>query len=522
MSEPIYDAVTLWDLVEQRAAASPDRALLLDPSGRGLTFGECKAWAERVAAGLLALGIGEGTPVSWQLPTRMETVVVSLALSRLGAVQNPILHLYREREVGFILRQMQPAFCLTQGTWRGVDYDAMVRTLAKDHERPSAVLVTYDELPEGDPATLPPAPLPSTRDDVRWLYYTSGTTSDPKGVRHSDATLLAGGAGLAQAIALSPEDIWAIAFPFAHIGGPDSLINMLMQGVPMVLFEEFIPADVIDVCRRLGVTVFGGSTAFYQALLAEQRKRPGEQMIPSLRMLTGGGAVKPPAVYFDVQREMGLKVVHGYALTEVPMMFMGRPDDTDEQLAYTEGRPVVALEPRIVAPDGQVAPTGVDGEVRVRGPMVCKGYTDAALTRDAFDNDGFYRTGDIGHLRDDGHVVVTGRLKDVIIRKGENISAREIEDLLYRHPKVTDVAVIGLPDPSRGERVCAVVERAPDQAPLTFEEMTTCLRDAGLMVQKIPEQLEVVDELPRNDTLRKVLKFKLRDKYADKPWPGGG
>jgi acyl-CoA synthetase (AMP-forming)/AMP-acid ligase II len=166
-----------------------------------------------------------------------------------------------------------------------------------------------------------------------------------------------------------------------------------------------------------------------------------------------------------------------------------------------------------------VAPADGDGEVRLKGPMVCKGYTDPEATAAAFDEDGWFRTGDIGHVRPDGHVVLTGRLKDVIIRKGENISAQEIEHVLYAHPKVGDVAVIGLPDRERGERVCAVVERAPGQDDLTFEEMVETLAAAQLMKQKFPEQLEIVDALPRNETLRKVLKFKLRDEYATKPWP---
>jgi cyclohexanecarboxylate-CoA ligase len=175
---------------------------------------------------------------------------------------------------------------------------------------------------------------------------------------------------------------------------------------------------------------------------------------------------------------------------------------------------------KIADPDGKPVPAGVDGEVCLRGPMLFKGYTDPQLTAEAHDADGYFKTGDVGHLRDDGHLVLTGRIKDIIIRKGENISAREIEDLLYQHPKVQDVAVIGLVDRERGERVCAVVERAPGAGDLTIVEMQAALRDAGLMSQKIPEQLEVVDALPRNETLRKILKYKLRDEYNAKSWPG--
>jgi acyl-CoA synthetase (AMP-forming)/AMP-acid ligase II len=195
-------------------------------------------------------------------------------------------------------------------------------------------------------------------------------------------------------------------------------------------------------------------------------------------------------------------------------MAMGSPHDTDEQLAYTDGKPVLGAEIRIVKDDGTVAGPDEEGEVRLRGPVVCVGYTDPAADAEAFDSDGWFRTGDLGVLRPDGHLRLTGRLKDVIIRKGENISARELEDVLFNHPNVGDVAVIGVPDEERGELVCAVVETAAGAEPLSFEEMVAWCKDAGLMLQKIPERLEIVDALPRNETLNKVLKFKLREQFG--------
>jgi acyl-CoA synthetase (AMP-forming)/AMP-acid ligase II len=349
------------------------------------------------------------------------------------------------------------------------------------------------------------------------VYYTSGTTSDPKGVRHTDQTLLAGGKGMAVAFGMTPDDVGSIAFPFAHIGGPDYLVTILRHGFGAVLLERFVPAQAAEVFRRHGVTMAGGSTAFYTAFLNLQRQQPGVPVVPTLRLLSGGGAPKPPEIYFEVKREMGLPVVHGYGMTEVPMIASGTPWDSDDQLAYTEGGPVFGCEIRIVLPDGSLAPAGVDGEVHLGGPMVFKGYTDPALNETAFDADGFFCTGDLGHLRPDGHITLTGRLKDVIIRKGENISAKEVEDVLYTHPAVGDVAVIGLPDPERGERVCAVVETAAGQDPLTFAQMVEHCKQAGLMMQKVPEQLEVLDALPRNATL-KVLKHVLRDRFRAEPW----
>jgi cyclohexanecarboxylate-CoA ligase len=520
MSEAIYDVGSMWELVARRAAASPDRPMLMDENDRQVTFGQFATRCEAVAAGLFGLGIGPGAMVSWQLPSRIETIVLSMALARLGAVQNPIIHIYREREVAFALRQTGATFFFVPGVWRDVDYVAMADKISADLERPPTVVVAYDSLPEGDPATLPAAPAPASADDKRWIYYTSGTTSDPKGVRHTDTTLVTGGRGLAIACDMSADDVGSIAFPFAHIAGPDYLVMVLALGFPAVLLESFVPALAVSVFRRHGVTMAGGSTAFYQAYLNEQRKDPGTKIIPTLKCLSGGGAPMPPEIFAEVGREIGVKVAHGYGMTEIPMICMGSLTDTDDQLANTVGKPVYGADVRIVTSEGHVAPADVDGEVRVKGPMVCKGYTDPEMTAEAFDHDGYFRTGDVGHIRPDGHVVLTGRLKDIIIRKGENISAKEIEDLLYEHPKVADVAVIGLPDRQRGERVCAVVQMAPGAEALTLAEMVAHLSSAGLMAQKVPEQLELVDALPRNETLNKILKYKLREQYADTPFPG--
>ncbi|KOV66426.1 cyclohex-1-ene-1-carboxylate:CoA ligase [Streptomyces sp. MMG1121] len=488
-------APTLWDLVARRAGLTPDRPVLLQER-RVLTFGELRTRAERVAAGLYGMGVRPGTVVAWQLPTRIETALLSFALARLGAVQSPVIPFYRDREVGFALRESKAEFFAVPGVWRGHDHAEMAGRLGA-----KGVFEAYDALPDGDPSVLPAPPAEGT--SVRWIYWTSGTTSDPKGVLHTDRSLIAGGSCLAHALRPTADDVGSIAFPYAHIGGPDYMVMLLLYGFPAVMFEHFALPDALADYRRHGVTVAGGSTAFYSMFLAEQRRQPGTKVVPTLRLLAGGGAPKPPEVYHAVVREMDVQLTHGYGMTEVPMITMGDPEDTPENLATTEGRPPEGMEIRIV-----------DGEIRLRGEAVCQGYLDPAQTAAAFDPDGFLRTGDLGRVTDRGHLVLTGRLKDVIIRKGENISAKEIEDLLAAHPAVADAAVIGLPDAARGELVCAVVEQPPGADELALPELVAYLRGAGLSVHKLPERLEVVEALPRNDTLRKVLKYKLRERFS--------
>ncbi|MEO9224367.1 MAG: AMP-binding protein [Acidimicrobiales bacterium] len=511
----ISDATSFWDLIDRRAARDGDCVMLIDEAERTMTFGQFRERVEEVAAGLLAQGITADTRVAWQLPTRIDTIVLSCALSRIGAVQSPILHLYREREVGFTIRQTRAEFFFVPGEFRGYDFGELAARVTDGLDAPPRIMNVDGGLPKGDPSTLPPAERLALGDaPVRWIYYTSGSTSDPKGVKHTDQSLLAGGWGLAKALDMSPDDVGSMAFPYAHIAGPDYLVMMLCCGFPAVLVEAFVIADVLPFYRRHGVTMVGGGPAFYVMFLAEQRKTPEEPILPTLRLMTGGGGPKAPELHYQVQREIGGRgIVHGYGMTESPMISNGSPHDTEEQLANTDGAPVEGIGMRIVKLDGTEAEAGEEGEVRLKGPILFRGYTDPVLDAEAFDDDGWFRSGDLGVLRADGHLSLTGRLKDTIVRKGENISAKEIEDLLHTHPKVEDVAVIGLPDPERGERVCAVVQQRADTDPLTFDELVTFCRDAGLMTQKIPEQLELRSDMPRA-SIGKIVKKDLRSEYA--------
>ncbi|MER3452500.1 MAG: cyclohexanecarboxylate-CoA ligase [Acidimicrobiia bacterium] len=507
---------TLWELIERRAGATPDRLMAEDELGRRMTFADYRSWCERVAAGLHAMEVGEGTNVSWELPTWLESMVLVGALARLGAVQNPIIPILRYREVSFIARQTRARLLIVPSEWRGFDYKAMADEIAGERDGLS-VLVCDRELPEGDPATLPPPP--PTPDDpaalpVRWLFYTSGTTADPKGAQHTDRTVMAAASGMAEALQLTAEDRGALVFPFTHIGGIAWLMAGLMTGCAQLVVEAFDSPTTIPLMRKFGVTLAGAGTAFHQTYLAAQRATPGERLFPNVRAFPGGAAPKPPQLHYDLKAECGgVGIVSGYGLTECPIVTMNRVTDPDDKLANTEGPATPGVTIRVVTLDGREAGPGEDGEIRVVGPQLFRGYLDPSLDADAFDERGFFRTGDIGNLDADGFIRITGRLKDVIIRKGENISAKEIEDLLYLHPKVRDVAVIGLPDPETGERACAVVSPKDPADPLTFAEMVEFLKGQRLSTRKIPEQLEIVDDVPRNPT-GKILKHKLREQYA--------
>jgi acyl-CoA synthetase (AMP-forming)/AMP-acid ligase II len=505
---------TFWQLVQQRAEATPGALFAVDERDRRLDFAGYRDASLRVAAALYARGVGRGTPVSWMLPSTLEAMVLCGALARLGAVQNPILPIYRERETGFILDQTGARLLCVPPVFRGFDYAAMAASLAGT--RPGLdLLVVEDALPEADPGELPPAPEPAGLDEapVRWILYTSGTTSDPKGAQHTDPGLIAAFSGMARVLEMGPDDRHGMVFPITHVGGIGWLIAGLLEGFAQIAVAVFDPERTIPVLARHGVTQAGAGTAFHQAYLAAQRAAPDKALFPRIRAFPGGGAPKPPQIHYDLKRELGgAGVVSGYGLTECPVLAMNRVGDPDEKLAHTEGRAnPPETEIRVARPDGTSAGPGEEGELRVRAPQLCRGYLDASLDAEAFDADGFFRTGDLGRLDAEGYVTITGRLKDVIIRKGENISAREIEDLLYTHPKVGDVAVIGLPDPVLGERCCAVVACPGER--LGFEEMVEFLAAQRLARQKLPEQLELVDQVPRN-AAGKIEKRALRERFS--------
>ena len=511
----MIEADGFWALVERRAAATPEALFAVDEEDRRLSFADYRDAAERAAAGLMLHGVGEGTSVSWLLPTWLEAMVLAAALSRLSAVQNPLLPICREREVGFAVRQTGARLLCVPPLWRGFDHPAMARELAAGVEG-LEVLVVDRRLPEADPATLPPPPADPEGDaPVRWLFYTSGTTAEPKGARHTDLTLMATFGGMTRLLDLQPDDRHALVFPLTHVGGIGWLMAGLMAGCAHIAAAAFDPVTTVPLLVRHGVTQAGAGTVFHQAYLAAQRERPERPLFPRVRAFPGGGAPKPSQLHYELENEIGgVGIVSGYGMTECPIISMNSIRDPDEKLARTEGRPnPPGAEIAIARPDGSPAGPGEEGEIRVRAPQLCKGYVDASLDREAFGADGFFRTGDLGRLDADGYLEITGRLKDVIIRKGENISAGEVEDLLYSHPKVADVAVIGLPDPKLGERCCAVVAPVHTDDPLGLDEMLHFLEDRGLMRQKIPEQLECVVAVPRNAS-GKILKQELRERFS--------
>ncbi|KJS09588.1 MAG: hypothetical protein VR73_01620 [Gammaproteobacteria bacterium BRH_c0] len=505
----LLSAPSLWQLLEQRVALTPDSTFLIEAaSDSRVSFGEFHHQALALAAWLHEKGVRRDSVVAWQLSTSIEAVLLAFALVRLGAIQAPIIHLYRERELTEILRQAKSQFLIVPAD---AAHLSMAQTVVA--ALPASATVLCLSQPPASAVPLPES-VTDKGETVRWYYFTSGTTSKPKGARHTDQTLMAGSRHMAVALDVTEADVGSIGYPIGHIGGTLYCGMALMAGMAVVLLDKYIPANVVTAFRRYGVTLGGGSTAHYQMLLAEQEKTGETPLIPTMTVLAGGGAAKPAGLFGQVRARLGATIVHAYGMTEAPISANNSRRGSDDQLTHSDGMPMPGLEVRIVDVAGAPVAPGQSGEILLRGPNVCKGYLDRQQTADAFDSEGFLHTGDVGMIRADGNLCVTGRIKDIIIRKGENISAREIEELLLDHPAVRDVAVIGLPDAERGELVCAVAELEDGAKTLSFDDMVNHLAAKQLMRQKIPERLEIIDRLPRNEGLQKVVKAELRARYA--------
>ncbi|WP_344416370.1 class I adenylate-forming enzyme family protein [Pseudonocardia ailaonensis] len=512
---PTYPA-TLWELIEQRSRETPGATMYLDDRSRTLTFGQYRDRCEAVAAGLaVEHGVRPGDRVSWQLPTGLEAMVLLGALARLGAVQNPIIPMLRHADVDAIARQVGPRLFVVADRFRGFDHAAMASELSATHGFDVLTLPWEGHdgrglaLPVGDPDALPPAPA---ADGVRWIYHSSGTTAEPKGILHTDRSVMSGGTGFTVRWGLGPSDVWPIAFPVSHIGGANNLANQLVCGHVIALFSTFDRERTPRLMAEVGATLLGSASPFFAAYLNAQQASD-DRLYPRLRACVNGGAPKSAEMHARVRAELGGKGILGsYGLTEFPIATVASFDDSDELVAHTEGRAVPGVEMRTVDSAGRDVPAGEEGEVLLRGPQAFAGYLGPA-PEDVVTPDGFVRTGDLGVIEITGHLRITGRLKDIIIRNAENISALELEQAVASHPGVGDVAVIGLPDVSYGERACAVVVVAEGRVVPTLSELREHCLALGLPAQKVPERLEVVDVLPRS-SLGKVQKRDLRSRFS--------
>lgn len=508
---------TIGDWARRRASDTPDTMAFPNDAAQP-TYAELLADAEALAVSLAELGLRAGDVIAFQLPNWVEAAVINLAASLGGQIINPIVPVYRDAEVRQMLADGGAKAFFVCPSYRSFDYLGMVDRIRGDLPALRHV-VTVRGGGERTLATLVAAGRGRTAPDgmvdpdaVKLLLYTSGTTGRPKGVLHSHNTLARVSQVSFERWGLGSGDTILMPSPVTHISGySNGLEQPFLAGTRTVLMEAWDAAEALTLIERYGVVGTVAATPFLKEL-AEIARAQGVRL-PGFRTFACGGAAVPATLVREANRAFAHPCAFRvYGSSETPLVTVGFPADARPELAAATDGAIVDYDVRFVDDAGNDVPAGCEGEILVRGPAMFLGYADAGQTRDALTDDGFFRTGDLGLLDADGAVVITGRKKDLIIRGGENISAREIEDVLGRHPGVAEAAVVAMPHPRLGEGICAFLVPGDNGVP-DLATVAAFVAEAGLARQKTPERIEVVADLPRTAS-GKVRKDVLRAQVA--------
>jgi acyl-CoA synthetase (AMP-forming)/AMP-acid ligase II len=519
-----WDGTTLVDRVREHAASRPGDVAVVD-GDRRRTYADLEGDARRIAGFLLDSGVGPGDVVAVQLPNRWETVAVALGVLAVGAVINPMLPVYRARELRHMLGTGRARAMFLPDSYRGFDHVAMVGGLAAE----LPLLTTRVVVPlEGGP-TVPPGwtslaavlerdavPLPAgagaAAEDVSELIFTSGTEAAPKAVMHTEQTTNFSVRTAFRSLGMDASDVVWMPSPVGHSTGFNYGVRMaLYHGLRLVLQDRWDGAEAARLIEAERCSYTLAATTFLRDLVRAARDRPRD--LSSMRLFGSGGAPVPP----DLVREAAahdVTVLRLYGSTEVLVGTWNRPGSTEAQRVGTDGVAVDGVE--VQAWDDAGAPVvGEPGEIHTRGPNTCAGFLDdPERTAATFHPDGWVRSGDLAMVDDDGHLTVVGRKKEIIIRGGLNVAPREVEDLVVLLPGVLAAAVVGIPDERLGETGCACVVLQPG-AELDLAAAVAHLRGHGLAAYKLPERLEIVDELPTTST-GKVQKHVLIERITSR------
>jgi acyl-CoA synthetase (AMP-forming)/AMP-acid ligase II len=505
---------TLADALEYAARHTPQRVLLID-ADRRIDCRELYVQARALAHALRAR-MPTGSVISFMLPNWHEAAIIYLAATFAGMVINPILPSLRERELRFILEDASCRMIFVPASLRQQDTAALLSRVSAQLSQPPVVVVlrgpqgphtsftallaskdTQEHLPALDP------------DAVRLLLYTSGTTGRAKGVLHTHNTLHALICQIRDHWRVEPGDRFLVPSPIAHIGGSIYAFECpLLVGTTAVLMERWQADTAVQLMQAEGCTHMAGATPFLQQLLAAARS--AATRLPQLKVFVCGGASVPASLVHDAAGYFERAVVtRVYGSTEVPITTVGATLTSEATpAAETDGRAGIAELKLMAHPSARRD----EGEICARGPQMLVGYLHEADEIEAFDAEGFFRTGDLARWVDDRYLLVTGRAKDIIIRNGENIAPKEVEDLLLDHPLIAEIAIVGVPDPRTGERACAVIVPRSVPGP-DVASLRSFLDALGVATFKVPEQVVIAAALPRNDA-GKVLKHQLRSLLA--------
>ena len=516
----------LTDYLDDNRNRNADAVAIVDyNSGRGsrlsMTQGELSEQVDRIALGLARLGVEVGDVVAFQLPNWWQFVAIHLACVRIGAVSNPLMPIFRQRELGFMLKFAEAKVVIVAEHFRDFDYPAMIDSIAADLPAMQHLLVIGDD---GDGSFERELLQPITdRQAVAALYaerghdanrvmqllYTSGTTGQPKGVMQPSNTLIFGTREYINALQIGSDVVCLMASPMAHqTGFMYGLMLSVMVGAPLVLQDVWEANRAWEIIAEEGVTFTMGATPFLSDLAnASAREKLHDGTFKTF--VCGGAPI--PEVLLEQVTELGINAYAGWGMTECGVVTLSKPGDTLAQILGSDGSALPGTQVKVVDEQGQAQPAGTEGDLLVGGGTNFVGYLKRPEAYD-HDDEGWFKTGDRAVMDADGYIRIAGRTKDIIIRGGENIPVAEVEGLLYRHPAIADAAVVAMPDQRLGERGCAFVTLKPGET-LTFKAMQGYFFEQQMARHYTPERLEILEIMPRTAT-GKIQKFQLREQAS--------
>jgi cyclohexanecarboxylate-CoA ligase len=517
---------TYDDFLQQTIAATPDKPALVGfridrIDGRRLTYAELGDLVARAAASLKRLGLDRGDIISVQMPNWWEFAVITLAAFRIGAVINPLMPIFREREMAYMLDFAESKMLITPGLFRGFDHEAMAAALKTSLPKLEHVVIVDGEGPNSFEAALlaqedrlaaPPVgdPGPMAADEMSVLMFTSGTTGSPKGVMHCINALMACNISLAERFHLDTSDTLLVCSPLGHMTGfAAGMLLGLKIGATVIFQDVWEPKRGVAIMADEGVTFSAGAATFLGDMC--EAVAGGVAKPKRMRNFLCAGAPIPPALIDRVYRELGFPVCSLWGMTESLSSTLTEPERALEKSSKTDGRPLDGVAVKVDRVSGGPAPAGETGVLKVRGAQMTLGYYKRADMK-PFDAEGWFDTGDLAYMDDEGYIRINGRIKDIIIRGGENVPIVEIENLLFKHPSVLSAALVGYPDARLGERACAFLTLRSGHA-IDLQTVQAYMEENKVAKQYWPERVVIVPDLPKTLT-GKVQKFQLREQAA--------
>ena len=517
---------TILDSLNEAVYQYPDKVALVsykieDQSEKSFTYREMLHTANKISLGLKRLGVQKQDIVSCQLPNWWEFTLLYIACRRIGAVLNPLMPIFRERELSFMLKHTETKVLIVPKVFRKFDHEKLAYQLQKNIESLEHVVVvggegenSFEKLLlnhglDNDPQILNTLnDVTITADDIAQLVFTSGTTGEPKGVMHTANTLFSNIVPYAKRLHLSKDDVIFMGSPMAHqTGFMYGLIMPVLLKAKAVLQDVWDVNTAIDLIHKHEVTFTMASTPFLNDL--SEAVLDTHQSLDSLKLFLCAGAPIPSTLVQKARQNMGVKVISAWGMTECGAVTTTRPEDDDERSFNTDGLPLPGVEVKIVDDHGEVLPPHQSGTLMIRSCSNFGGYMKRPHLNETSE-DGWFDTGDIAYQDEQGYIRIAGRKKDVIIRGGENIPVAEVESLIYLHPDIATVALVPYPDDRMGEKACAIVKLKEGAEQIVLKDLVDFLKMHNLANQYLPERLEVWEDIPMTPS-GKIQKFKLRD-----------